>query len=454
MSEFLGYNPELEEASPDSDQAVAAVESQPPEPQSSESQSPTDQSPELQSPVTLEQVATLVTKNPEIQDFLTQQNLSSEKLTYLYQLLHQVVKNNPNLLTLDLVKKTTTDILASNPPVRKERPFHQRALSLFTAVLLAFLGPAAFKDRSASAAAATKPKAPTTTTAVTPATATAEEIASQISPETAISSEAEVSPEAETIELKTVSEWTFDYETDVHKDAKIWFSREKFEKLVVDMKTASDYDTQIACIKQYLMLTRPTSTGISDGEGWEIAFETLEIERLKDILSASTIIETDSHTIYFAFLSLYKLYRDEVISSWPSVTPVFSVVINDAIYDPWTPYQDDETLEENQATFNLFNKQKFTVDGKEISLKDLNKKIDGLMKQAKKYADKDQKQELFDVCQQMIELSELRRQAYLKLYLELKDYRGKNNTIPAMRLGDYPITDTPDLTENLKIPET
>ena len=452
MSEFLrGYIPESttalkEETSPDPDQAAITVESQ-----SSESQSSADQSSELQSPVTLEQVTFLAKQNPEIQEFLNQQNLSSEKLTDLYASLHQAVKNNPNLLTLDLVKKTTTDILSSNSSVREKRPFHQRAISLAAAILFALLGPAAFKDRSASASAATKSKVPTSTTETAPATtATAEEIASQILSESAISSEEETYPEAETIELKTVSEWTFDYETDVHRSQRRDFPLEDFNKLVNKIKAATSYGLQIVLIRSYARLGTPISYQ-EIGTAWEIAFNTAETQRFREMLTIPSVKEADGYTIYQTFLNLYNLYQDEAID--PSyTTSIFNGIINHATDEKEVAYEDETALEENRQVVEAFKKQKFLVNGKEISFKDLNKKIDSLLKQAKKLApNKKKTAELWVICEEMVGLLELRRQSLIDLFLQLKNRSGENYTIPTIKLSEYPIPNTPDVTLELGI---
>ena len=188
MSEFLGgYNQELtsalkEETSPDPDQAAIAVESQSSEPQLLESQLS-----EL-----LEKVLSLVEENDEVKNFIVGQNWTLEELTYLHSLLQETISNNSKQLTKnDLVRKLTQQILATTFPQSIDKKDVQQqpkglALSILkkvgattTAALLAFFGPAAFKDHSASASA--KSKAPTSTTETVSITASAEETPQMLS---------------------------------------------------------------------------------------------------------------------------------------------------------------------------------------------------------------------------------------------------------------------------------
>lgn len=280
MSEFLSYNPELDEASFSSETKPFLHDKN---------------SPETQIPVPLEQVIELANKIPEIKEFLAQQNLSPEELTDLYQALQKTIKDDLALINLDLVKKISSDILGSVSSSRENRPFHQKALSLVTATLLAFLGPVAFKNRSASAVAQSKTSV--TTTDSTSAAVLAEESAAQTSPEP----------------IPTVSFADFKFDkvnssfTDVTKDA--------FNEELKKIKHPDSYTDQFQAIVQMIEWTvRPVAFSLTDSISWRVVIYNEEIARLKEFIentkpskkNASKIARVTWDILYFYNNTIYQ----------------------------------------------------------------------------------------------------------------------------------------------------
>ncbi len=472
MSEFLGgYDPEKENLSPQEKHHFSSDEGLlSPKITVSETQTPDFQVLETQPQITLEQVTTLVDENPEIKEFILSKKWNPEELADLYFILQEMIKDNPdNLTTTNLIKKLTEQLLDTAFPQstegqqrdKQQKPIGaakllQKFAAATTAALLAFLGPIAFKNRSASAAenndSAVKSKAPTGTEEQAPETATAtnENIAALVDQdltEATNAPEQETALEEETMEVKTVDEWTFDFEKDVHP-SRTYKTQEDFDQLVADIKSSEIYINQIANIMNYALLKFPMPNA-SQIACQEISFGSTEIERIIILLSQKEIQEADSYSLYVAFENLYNFCRNEI--NIESGGPIFEYLF-EHVTDPEAVHYDKEgLLEANQEIVAAFRQQKFEVDGKEISLKTLNKKIDDLLKQAEKYAEKNQKQKLLDTCWKMVELIQFRRQEYIKIAVQLYNRQGEFLTFPEIKLSDYPIPNTPDVTTELGI---
>ncbi len=476
MSEFLsGYNPEEnlspQEEHPSSEGNLSFPETSISDSQTPDSSTPDSLTPETQSSITLEQVVELVDQSPEIKEFILSKKWNPEELADLYHVLQEMIKDNPdNLTTTNLIKKLTAQLLDTAYPQtakteeesqersNKLKRLLQKIAAATTAALLAFLGPIAFKNRSASAAEnndSAKSKAPTGTEEQAPETATAtnENIAALVDQdltETTNALEQETPPEEETVEVRTVDEWTFDYEKDVDSLLRDAWSEADFNKLVADIKSTDYYERQIALIEQYSRLGEPVSTA-AVGTAWTIAFKSAETQRFKDMLTVPSVKEVDGDTAYQTLLYLYNLYQEEVVDT-ADVTSTFNSIFNESTDERWVAYEDLDALEENKATVVAFAKRKFEVDGKAISLKDLNKKIDVLIKQAKKLSsNKKNVAKIWAIGEEMISLMEIRRQAFIEVFLQLKNKFGENFTIPEIKLSDYPIPNTSDVTTALGI---
>jgi hypothetical protein len=152
-----------------------------PSSESDNQESDSPKSAEIQPQITLEQVMALVDENnkEEVAKYILEQDWSQEDLADLYHILQEIIKDNPNNLTTEnLIQKVTQHTrdlaflqqkldIQDNSQTPKEKGFRrlpQKVAAFVTAALLAFLGPIALKNRSASAEEVAKP---TTTTSET-----------------------------------------------------------------------------------------------------------------------------------------------------------------------------------------------------------------------------------------------------------------------------------------------